>query len=175
MRPRGRLAIKPGAQQRCGQQVHPWLRIARIDPDSQGGDAMIVRTLAETTGTERDVGGAGWRSRRLIVRADGMGCSLSDTIVEAGTEQRLHYKHHFETNYCISGEGEVEDLATGQVFPIRPGTVYALDKHDAHVLRATKGELRFVCVFYPALTGMETHQADGSYAAPERNQDQQER
>ena len=31
-------------------------------------------------------------------------------------------------------------------------------------MRATKGELRFVCVFYPALAGAETHQADGSYA-----------
>jgi L-ectoine synthase len=125
---------------------------------------MIVRTLDEIVGTERDVGGPGWRSRRLILRDDGMGCSVSDTIVAAGTEQRLHYKHHFETNYCISGEGEVEDLATGQIHPIRPGTVYALDKHDAHVVRATKGDLRFVCVFYPALAGAETHQPDGSYA-----------
>lgn len=125
---------------------------------------MIVRTLDDIRGTERDVSGPGWQSRRLIVRADGMGCSLSDTIVAAGSEQRLHYKHHLETNYCIGGEGEVEDLATGQVFSIRPGTVYALDKNDAHVVRATKGELRLVCVFYPALTGTETHQADGSYA-----------
>ena len=48
----------------------------------------------------------------------------------------MEYKHHLETNYCVSGEGEVEDLATGQVFQIRPGTVYALDKHDAHIMRA---------------------------------------
>jgi L-ectoine synthase len=27
-----------------------------------------------------------------------------------------------------------------------------------------KTELRFVCVFTPALAGNETHQADGSYA-----------
>ena len=76
-----------------------------------------------------------------------MGCSLSDTVVAAGTELRLHYRHHLETNYCIGGEGEVEDLATGQVFPIRSGTVYALDKNDAHVVRATKGELRLVWYF----------------------------
>lgn len=124
---------------------------------------MIVRTLDDIVGTERDVSGPGWHSRRLILSADAMGCSLSDTIVAAGTEQHLHYKHHLETNYCISGEGEVEDLATGQVYPIRPGSVYALDKNDAHVVRA-KTDLRFVCVFTPALTGTETHQADGSYA-----------
>ncbi|HTC10596.1 MAG TPA: ectoine synthase [Acetobacteraceae bacterium] len=124
---------------------------------------MIVRTLDGILGTNRDVRGPGWQSRRLILAADAMGCSVSDTIVAAGTEQRLHYKHHLETNYCISGEGEVEDLATGQVFPIRPGAVYALDKHDAHVVRA-RTDLRFVCVFTPALTGTETHQPDGSYA-----------
>ena len=124
---------------------------------------MIVRTLNDILGTNRDVRGPGWQSRRLILAADAMGCSVSDTIVAAGTEQRLHYKHHLETNYCISGEGEVEDLATGQVFPIRPGTVYALDRHDAHVVRA-RTDLRFVCVFTPPLTGTETHQPDGSYA-----------
>jgi L-ectoine synthase len=124
---------------------------------------MIVRTLDEIVGTERDVRGPGWQSRRLILRGDGMGCSLSDTVIAAGNEQRMEYKHHFETNYCISGEGEVEDLATGRKFPIRPGMVYALDKHDAHVVRA-KTELRFVCVFYPALAGSEKHQPDGSYA-----------
>jgi L-ectoine synthase len=127
---------------------------------------MIVRTLEDIRDTEHDVSGPGWHSRRLIVRADEMGCSLSDTIVAAGTEQRLHYKHHLETNYCISGEGEVEDLTTGKVYSIRPGAVYALDKHDAHVVRA-KTELRLVCVFYPALAGTETHQSDGSYAPTE--------
>jgi L-ectoine synthase len=124
---------------------------------------MIVRTLDSILGTNRDVRGPGWQSRRLILADDEMGCSVSDTIVAAGSEQRLHYKHHLETNVCISGEGEVEDVATGKVFPISPGTVYALDKHDAHIVRA-RTELRFVCVFTPALTGTETHQPDGSYA-----------
>ena len=127
---------------------------------------MIVRTLTDILGTNRDVRGPGWQSRRVILASDAMGCSVSDTIVEAGSEQRLHYKHHLETNYCVSGEGEVEDLATGKVFPIGPGTVYALDKHDAHVVRA-KTDLRFVCVFTPALTGTETHRPDGSYAPAE--------
>lgn len=127
---------------------------------------MIVRTLDSILGSNRDVRGSGWQSRRLILAADAMGCSMSDTVIAAGNEQRMEYKHHLETNYCISGEGEVEDLATGQVFPLRPGTVYALDKHDAHVVRA-RTELRFVCVFTPALTGTETHRPDGSYAPAE--------
>src|ERR1700752_4355637 len=125
---------------------------------------MIVRTLEDIIGTERDVSGPGWLSRRLILRSDGMGCSVHDTTVKEGSEQRLCYKHHFETNYCVGGEGEVVDVATGKTYPIRPGTVYALDQHDEHILRATKGDLKLVCVFPPPLTGTETHRPDGSYA-----------
>jgi L-ectoine synthase len=126
---------------------------------------MIVRSLQEIIGTERDVAGHGWRSRRLILKRDGMGCSMSDTVVAEGTELRMQYKNHFETNYCIAGEGEVEEVATGKVHKLGPGTVYALDRHDAHVVRALKGDLRFVCVFHPALSGDENHDADGGYAA----------
>ncbi len=76
----------------------------------------------------------------------------------------MHYKHHLEINYCIAGEGEVVDVETAQTHPIRPGTVYALDRHDRHILRALRGDLRLVCVFTPALAGTETHREDGSYA-----------
>lgn len=127
---------------------------------------MIVRSLEDILDTPRDVRGPTWASRRLILAADGMGCSLSDTIVKAGSEQHLHYKHHLETNYCLEGEGEVVDVKTGRTYPIGPGTVYALDKNDEHIVRA-KTDLRFVCVFYPALTGKETHRPDGSYAPAE--------
>ena len=51
----------------------------------------------------------------------------------------------------------------GTIWPIRPGTMYALDKHNRHILRATKGDLQRVCTFSPALSGRETHDADGSY------------
>jgi L-ectoine synthase len=71
------------------------------------------------------------------------------------------------TAACIGGEGEVVELTTGRTFPIGPGTVYALDKNDAHILRATRGDLKLVCVFFPALTGTETHRPDGSYAPAE--------
>lgn len=124
---------------------------------------MIVRSLDDIVGSSRDVSGAGWRSRRIILRDDAMGCSVHDTIVEEGAELHLHYKHHLETNYCIAGEGEVVEVATGKAYAIRPGTVYALDRHDQHIVRALKGDLRLVCVFTPALTGTETHRADGSY------------
>ena len=45
---------------------------------------MIVRTLDEIRGTDRDVAGEGWRSRRLLLAADRMGFSMHDTTVAAG-------------------------------------------------------------------------------------------
>jgi L-ectoine synthase len=74
----------------------------------------------------------------------------------------MEYKHHFEGNYCIAGEGEVVDLQSGTVYPLRPRTLYMLDKHDAHIIRAMRGDLRVVCVFNPPLVGDGTHRADGS-------------
>lgn len=125
---------------------------------------MIVKTLADVVNTPAHVTGESFESRRLLLAADGLGYSLHDTLCHAGSVQRLEYKNHIETNYIIAGEGEVEDVATGAIHPLRPGTVYVLDRHDAHILRA-KTDLRIVCIFTPALTGAEAHDADGSYGA----------
>ncbi|WP_317057898.1 ectoine synthase [Roseovarius rhodophyticola] len=35
------------------------------------------------------------------------------------------------------------------------------------VPRSRETDLRFICIFTPALSGQETHDADGSYAASE--------
>ena len=126
---------------------------------------MIVRTLDEVVGTDRDVEGEGWRSRRLLLRRDEMGFSLHDTTVAAGTELNLHYRHHLEACYLIAGEAELTDLTTGERHDLRPGSMYALDQHDRHTLRV-RSELHLVCVFNPALTGAETHDADGSFPPP---------
>jgi amidase/aspartyl-tRNA(Asn)/glutamyl-tRNA(Gln) amidotransferase subunit A len=125
---------------------------------------MIVITADSLTGTARHASGPGWESRRLIVRDDGVDISVHETRVSEGAELHLHYKNHFETNYCFAGEGEVVNKVTGEIFQIRPGTLYALDKNDPHILRATKGDLRLVCTFTPPLKGTETHRDDGSYA-----------
>ena len=126
---------------------------------------MIVRSLNDIIDSPRDVRGAAWASRRFLLAEDGVGFTLTETTVEAGTEQVLWYKHHVEANYVIDGEGEVENLATGEVFPLGPGTIYVLDQHERHRLRAVT-QLRLVCVFTPPLTGRETHDADGAYAPP---------
>jgi L-ectoine synthase len=129
-------------------------------------DAMIIRSLDEVVGTNRDVAGDGWRSRRLMLRRDGLGFSLHDTTVAAGTDMELQYRHHLEACYCLEGEAEITDLASGAAHAIRPGTVYALDKHDHHRLRVSR-DLRLVCVFNPALSGAETHDETGSFPPPD--------
>jgi len=125
---------------------------------------VIIRTLGEVAGSDRDVAGEGWRSRRMLLRRDGLGFSMHDTTVASGSELTLKYKHHLEACYCLEGEAEITDLVSGAQHAIGPGTVYALDQHDRHTLRV-RTDLRLVCVFNPALSGRETHDADGSFPA----------
>jgi L-ectoine synthase len=117
---------------------------------------MIVRTLKDLVGTERDVDWGNGNSRRFLIEKDKMNFSLTDTLCKAGSRSLLEYKNHMEACYCIAGEGEIQDVETGEVYPIKPGSMYALDKHDKHYLLA-KEELRLVCVFQPALIGNESH------------------
>lgn len=123
---------------------------------------MIVRRLNEISGTEREVTAPTFTSRRFLLKKDGMGFSMHDTVLYAGTETFIWYANHLEAVYCIEGEGEVEVIETGEIVPIRPGTLYALDGHEQHNLRA-KTDLRMVCVFTPALTGQEVHDENGVY------------
>jgi L-ectoine synthase len=118
---------------------------------------MIIRHIDTVTTVEWGNG----LSRRFLLQSDGMGYTVTDTIVRAGTKSRLEYEHHLEACYCIEGSGEVVEL-DGTSHPIRPGTIYALDRHDAHFLVGSPHEdLRLVCVFSPALRGDERHSLDG--------------
>ncbi|AJD49496.1 L-ectoine synthase [Alcanivorax sp. S71-1-4] len=126
---------------------------------------MIVRTLEETRNTDRAVRAenGNWESVRLSLKDDGMGFSFHITTIFAGTETHIWYQNHFETVYCISGEGEVETLDDGKIWPIKPGTVYILNKHDNHLLRA-KTDMQLACAFNPPLHGKEQHDENGVYA-----------
>ncbi|WP_413375119.1 ectoine synthase [Alkalihalobacillus sp. 1P02AB] len=125
---------------------------------------MKVVKLADVIGTEHDVKNEDktWNSRRLVMKKDGMGYSVNDTIIYAGTETHIWYQNHLESVYCIEGEGEVETIADGKVWPIKKDEIYVLDKHDEHLLRA-KTDMRMVCVFNPPLTGNEVHDENGVY------------
>jgi L-ectoine synthase len=123
---------------------------------------MIVRRLADIRGTERDVEAETWRSRRLVLADDGVGFSVHDTLLHAGTTTDMWYQNHIEAVYCIDGAGTVEDLATGEVHDIGPGTMYLLNEHDRHRVTA-RSDLRMVCVFNPPCTGREVHDENGAY------------
>lgn len=125
---------------------------------------MIVERLCDVLGTEREIRSENWTSRRLLLRDAGMGFSLHDTVIRAGTTTEIHYQNHLEAVYCIQGKGMVEIVATGERHEIEPGTVYALDEHDRHLLSA-ETEMRMVCVFNPPLVGPEVHDENGVYPA----------
>lgn len=122
---------------------------------------MIVKRLEDVVGTKGDAQGDNWHSMRLLHAEDGMGVTLTDSILEEGFEMVLWQKNHLEACYCLEGEGTVEELDTGKVHQIRQGTLYAMNNHDRHRIRVNK-RMRVICTFVPALTGREKHDADGS-------------
>jgi L-ectoine synthase len=125
---------------------------------------MIVRTLEDIIGSENDISAktGTWASRRMLLKKDGMGFSFHDTTIFAGTTTLIWYKNHLEAVYCVGGEGELEVIETGEIFKIKDGTMYALNGHEKHYLRASS-DMRMICVFNPPLTGKEVHDADGVY------------
>jgi len=129
---------------------------------------MIVRTLDEIKKSkDRSVETKKFDSRRFLVKKDGMGFTLTETIIHQGSEIDVWYKHHVEACYVLEGEGELEVLKPEpKTYKLLPGTMYAPNLHDKHVLRIKK-RMRLVCVFNPALTGLEVHDADGAYGPSE--------
>ncbi|MBM7553638.1 ectoine synthase [Thalassobacillus pellis] len=127
---------------------------------------MKTISLEEVLGTENEVKGENWTSRRLVLKKDNMGYSVHDTVIKAGTETHIWYQNHLESVYCIEGEGEVETLKDNKVWPIKANTLYALDENDEHLLRA-KTDMRMVCVFNPPITGQEIHDENGVYPVVE--------
>lgn len=125
---------------------------------------MIVRDMKTAAEQGRKIisPDGNWDSTRLLLKDDNMGFSFHVTTIYKGADFKMHYQNHLESVYCMSGRGEVETLADGKVYPIEPGTLYILDKHDAHILRAFE-EMKMACVFNPPLNGKEVHNAEGAY------------
>lgn len=123
---------------------------------------MIVTHLSDLDGTERDVEFNTWRSRRFVLASDRVGFSFHDTVIYAGTETSMWYANHIEAVYCVGGEGTLVNDETGETFPITDGTMYLLNGHERHTVRA-KSDLRMACVFNPPVTGREVHDEHGVY------------
>lgn len=127
---------------------------------------MIIRRLGTIRDSNRNVVTDGWESARILLKDEGMGFSFHITTLYAGQELRMHYKHHLEAVFVIEGEGSIEDLGTGEIHELRPGTLYALNAHDRHVVRP-RTNIVTACVFNPPVTGREVHDESGAYPAPD--------
>jgi len=125
---------------------------------------MIVKTKEDLKGTKGEIVTETWSSFRLLHDEDDMGVTITDAILEAGLDHVFWYQNHLEAVYCLEGEGILEDLTTSKRYEIRPGTLYALNKHDRHRLQV-KTKMRVICTFVPPLIGGEIHNAEGSYPA----------
>jgi L-ectoine synthase len=123
---------------------------------------MIVTNIQETAGTKREVVTEDWTSRRLLLKKDGMGFSMHETVIRAGAELALHYKNHLEAVYCVEGSGFLHDKTNDITYAIESGVLYALNDNDPHTLKANT-YMRMVCVFNPPVTGEEKHDKEGAY------------
>ena len=126
---------------------------------------MFVKRVGEmrANGEEMVVANGGARTVRALTAADGLGFSFSDVGFAAGAVVDLWYKHHWEANYIISGTGRVEDLRTGETWPLESGSLYNVGPKDRHRVTADT-DLHLVSVFCPPLRGDEQHDADGALA-----------
>lgn len=123
---------------------------------------MIVRHLDDISDTDADITTENWRSRRIVLAKDRVGFSLHETVLKPGTVNEFWYANHIEAVFITEGEGDITDVATGEVHELRPGSMYLLDQHDKHVLRP-RTQMRTVCVFNPPVTGREVHDENGVY------------
>jgi len=123
---------------------------------------VIVRSVHDIEDTDRDIRTPNWRSKRIVLAREQVGFSVHETTIYAGTVNDFWYANHVEAVFVIEGEGELLDKETGEVHQLGPGSLYLLDGHEHHRLRA-RTQMRTVCVFNPPITGREVHDENGVY------------
>jgi len=106
------------------------------------------------------VEGVGFISHRILTENDGMGYTMTKTVIEPGT-YRWHYKQHLESCYCVSGSATVTNETTGDSFAVDSDVTYC-PEHDPHIFHAHE-QTTLICVFDPPLRGDELHDETGSY------------
>ena len=134
------------------------MRICTIFGTEPVDDKLIVRSLDEVIGTERDVFWGNGQSRRLLVKRDKLGFALCVTVGNANTDSALQYRNHFESCYYISGSGEY--VWDGGRHPIDTNdgiaTVFIMNRNDAHRM-VVRDQSVCLSVFSPAIEGHESH------------------
>lgn len=119
---------------------------------------MKTKNLAEVQGVKF----TGGTSFRVVLKNDGVGFAMMQTVIDKGGPYLWHYKNHQEACMCIAGNGQVKDLTTGEVHQISSGVTYIVDAHQPHEFTAFT-QVVLVSVFNPPLRGDESHDKEGNY------------
>jgi len=127
---------------------------------------MFVRTIDELKARGEEVIELDGRLRsfNFLTEIDGLGFSVHDVRSAAGSQEVLWYKHHWEANYIIAGQGTVEEVSSGRTWRLEPGVVYCVGPQDRHRFRADS-EIHLISIFNPPLTGAEAYDEEGSLEA----------
>ncbi len=122
---------------------------------------MFHRTRTDLNGTAISHGGA--NTQRLLLAGDGLGFSISVVTAPKGGPHTIWYRHHWEASYMISGRALLEELSgEKRSWELGPGDMYCVGPNDHH--RVTDlTECTVLGVFNPALSGTESHDAEGNY------------
>ena len=123
---------------------------------------MIVKHKDQLAGTSRTLTTADFSTIRFLLREDGVGLAMTDVKYHANVDATYRYKNHVKVVYCLEGEATLEDLETGEVHHIRPGTLWALPNHE-QVRYVSLTPTRLISIFVPALAGPEVHDEEGSF------------
>jgi L-ectoine synthase len=126
------------------------------------GEMMVMHVdeLREA-GREKVVAGGSARSIRALIQKDQLGFSLSDVRLDAGNRSELWYKHHWEVNIVLDGQGTVTDLSTDESWPLAPETIYVVGPDDRHRVESDT-DLHLLSLFNPPLQGDEQHDKEGT-------------
>ena len=124
---------------------------------------MMVMHVDElrAAGREKVVAGGSTRSIRALIQKDQLGFSLSDVRLDAGNRSALWYKHYWETNIVLDGQGTVTDLSTEESWSLAPETIYVVGPDDRHSIES-ETDLHLLSLFNPPLQGDEQHDQGGT-------------
>ena len=126
---------------------------------------MLIRSFQEVEAAGNVVGISHGKSSavRVLLKADGLGFSLSEARCGAHNESRLQYKNHWEANYIRAGHGRLINHTTGESIELKPGDLYCVGPNDFHGVANQDDPLRIISVFNPPIEGPETHDDEGAY------------
>jgi len=106
--------------------------------------------------------GETWFSTRLLLREDEAGFSLTDVTLKAGSSMDFARQHHAEVGYCLEGRATLEDLSSGEIHTVKPGSLWLTSKGEHFRLNVLE-DLRLITIFTPALVGPEVNDENGSF------------